>query len=226
MPILPSILIDHAHCEKKAAGTALNLIFAYVENIELCREMTEIVNEELEHFHMVLDLLGPARHPLPPADAVDLRPRAERPGAQAGAAAGRRSAARGRADRGPLVRAVPRAGRARAGRASWPSSIARCSNPKPGTTRPTRGWPKISRRKTPSWPGSTSWPPPKPRSSTAAKNCRACIAEERGASCEERRSRNAAPRVFASRSSPAPTRSQYPGPRRSISPSGHGFAAG
>jgi tRNA 2-(methylsulfanyl)-N6-isopentenyladenosine37 hydroxylase len=54
---LESILIDHAHCEKKAAGTALNLIFAYVENIELCREMTEIVKEELEHFHMVLDLL-------------------------------------------------------------------------------------------------------------------------------------------------------------------------
>jgi tRNA-(ms[2]io[6]A)-hydroxylase len=54
---LPSILIDHAHCEKKAAGTALNLIFAYVEDVELCREMTEIVNEELEHFHMVLALL-------------------------------------------------------------------------------------------------------------------------------------------------------------------------
>lgn len=54
---LPEVLIDHAHCEKKAAGTALNLIFAYVENEELCREMTEIVNEELEHFHMVLDLL-------------------------------------------------------------------------------------------------------------------------------------------------------------------------
>jgi tRNA-(ms[2]io[6]A)-hydroxylase len=58
---LPSILIDHAHCEKKAAGTALNLIFAYVENIDLCREMTEIVREELEHFHMVLDLLAKRR---------------------------------------------------------------------------------------------------------------------------------------------------------------------
>ena len=54
---LPDILIDHAHCEKKAAGTALNLMFAYVENEQLCREMTVIVNEELEHFHMVLDLL-------------------------------------------------------------------------------------------------------------------------------------------------------------------------
>jgi tRNA-(ms[2]io[6]A)-hydroxylase len=54
---LDSVLIDHAHCEKKAAGTAMNLIVAYVDHRELCREMTEIVNEELEHFHMVLDLL-------------------------------------------------------------------------------------------------------------------------------------------------------------------------
>src|SRR5215203_371704 len=54
---LDQILIDHAHCEKKAAGTALNLIFHYVEDIELCREMTEIVGEELEHFHMVIELL-------------------------------------------------------------------------------------------------------------------------------------------------------------------------
>ena len=54
---LPEVLIDHAHCEKKAAGTAMNLIFAYVDDLELCREMTEIVNEELEHFHMVTDLL-------------------------------------------------------------------------------------------------------------------------------------------------------------------------
>ncbi len=54
---LEEILIDHAHCEKKAAGCALNLIFAYVDNQELCRELAEIVNEELEHFVMVLDLL-------------------------------------------------------------------------------------------------------------------------------------------------------------------------
>lgn len=54
---LEEILIDHAHCEKKAAGCAMNMIFAYVDNQELCREMAEIVNEELEHFVMVLDLL-------------------------------------------------------------------------------------------------------------------------------------------------------------------------
>jgi tRNA-(ms[2]io[6]A)-hydroxylase len=54
---LPEILIDHAHCERKAAGTALNLIFAYVERVDLCRQLSEIVDEELDHFRQVLDLL-------------------------------------------------------------------------------------------------------------------------------------------------------------------------
>ena len=54
---LEEILIDHAHCEKKAAGCAMNLIFSYIDRTDLCREMSEIVNEELEHFVMVLDLL-------------------------------------------------------------------------------------------------------------------------------------------------------------------------
>jgi len=57
---LPEILIDHAHCEKKAAACAMNLILAYVDKTELCRELSGIVVEELEHFQMVLDLL-PAR---------------------------------------------------------------------------------------------------------------------------------------------------------------------
>jgi tRNA-(ms[2]io[6]A)-hydroxylase len=55
---LDEILVDHAHCEKKAAGVAMNLLFAYVDHLELAREMTAIVNEELEHFRMVLDLLA------------------------------------------------------------------------------------------------------------------------------------------------------------------------
>jgi tRNA-(ms[2]io[6]A)-hydroxylase len=55
---LPEILIDHAHCEKKAAGTAMSLFSAYIENQDLCRAMTVIVNEELEHFQLVIDLLN------------------------------------------------------------------------------------------------------------------------------------------------------------------------
>ncbi len=54
---LDEILIDHAHCERKAAATAMNLMNAYTENRDLCREMTRIIQEELEHFDMVLNIL-------------------------------------------------------------------------------------------------------------------------------------------------------------------------
>jgi len=54
---LDEILIDHAHCERKAASTAMNLMNSYTEDRELCREMTRIVEEELEHFEMVLCIL-------------------------------------------------------------------------------------------------------------------------------------------------------------------------
>ena len=54
---LDDLLVDHAHCEKKAAGVAMNLLFSYVDHVELAREMTMIVAEELEHFRLVLDLL-------------------------------------------------------------------------------------------------------------------------------------------------------------------------
>jgi tRNA-(ms[2]io[6]A)-hydroxylase len=54
---LDDVIIDHAHCEKKAAGVAMNLLFSYVDRVELARAMTEIVSEELEHFRLVLDVL-------------------------------------------------------------------------------------------------------------------------------------------------------------------------
>ncbi len=54
---LEEILLDHAHCEKKAAGTAMNLIFAYVDHVELVKQLSPIVTEELEHFRLVIDLI-------------------------------------------------------------------------------------------------------------------------------------------------------------------------
>ena len=54
---LNDVLIDHAHCEQKAASTAMNLMFEYVEYQEVCDAMSEIIAEELEHFHMVLGIL-------------------------------------------------------------------------------------------------------------------------------------------------------------------------
>jgi tRNA-(ms[2]io[6]A)-hydroxylase len=69
-PHLDVLLIDHAHCEKKAAGAAMNLLFAYVDRVPLVRELSDIVREELDHFQQVLDLLerrGIAFRKLPPS---------------------------------------------------------------------------------------------------------------------------------------------------------------
>ena len=55
---IDAILLDHAHCEHKAAATAMSLMGAYIEKRDLCEEMTRIVEEELEHFHLVLKLLA------------------------------------------------------------------------------------------------------------------------------------------------------------------------
>jgi tRNA 2-(methylsulfanyl)-N6-isopentenyladenosine37 hydroxylase len=55
---LDEVLLDHAHCEKKAAGTAMNLIFAYVDRVELVKQLSAIVVEELDHFRQVIDLLA------------------------------------------------------------------------------------------------------------------------------------------------------------------------
>ena len=54
---LPTLLIDHANCEKRAASTALNLIFRYVDKPELSLKLSKLAREELRHFEQVLTLL-------------------------------------------------------------------------------------------------------------------------------------------------------------------------
>jgi tRNA-(ms[2]io[6]A)-hydroxylase len=54
---IDEILIDHAHCEQKAASTAISLIVSFPEFTELVNEMTDLVQEEMSHFKMVHDLL-------------------------------------------------------------------------------------------------------------------------------------------------------------------------
>jgi tRNA 2-(methylsulfanyl)-N6-isopentenyladenosine37 hydroxylase len=49
-----ALLIDHAHCEKKAASTAINLIFRYPEHDILLRPLSSLAREELAHFELVL----------------------------------------------------------------------------------------------------------------------------------------------------------------------------
>ncbi len=50
---LDTILLDHSHCERKAAGVALNLMFRYPSHTQLVRQLTAIAREELEHFEQV-----------------------------------------------------------------------------------------------------------------------------------------------------------------------------
>lgn len=54
---IDEILIDHAHCEQKAASTAISLIVSFPEYTDLVQEMIALVKEEMSHFKMVLDKL-------------------------------------------------------------------------------------------------------------------------------------------------------------------------
>jgi len=55
------LLIDHANCEKKAASTALALMFAYAEDLELTGKMSRLAREELRHYEQVAKLIRSLR---------------------------------------------------------------------------------------------------------------------------------------------------------------------
>jgi tRNA-(ms[2]io[6]A)-hydroxylase len=54
---LDVLLVDHANCEKKAASTALALMFAYAEDLDLAEQMSRLAREELRHYEQVAQLL-------------------------------------------------------------------------------------------------------------------------------------------------------------------------
>lgn len=51
------LLTDHANCEKKAASSALALIFAYPEDRQLTSALSRLAREELRHFEQVQALM-------------------------------------------------------------------------------------------------------------------------------------------------------------------------
>lgn len=51
------LLIDHANCEKKAASTALNLMYRYIDQPRLLHKMSRLAREELRHFEQVLSIM-------------------------------------------------------------------------------------------------------------------------------------------------------------------------
>ena len=66
------LLVDHANCEKKAAATAMNLMYRHIESPRLLVTMARLAREELLHFQQVVELmtargiaysyLGPSRY--------------------------------------------------------------------------------------------------------------------------------------------------------------------
>ncbi len=55
---LPLIMIDHANCEKKAAATAMNLLFKYTDTpTDLLEKMSQLAREELLHFEQVITMM-------------------------------------------------------------------------------------------------------------------------------------------------------------------------
>ena len=62
------VLIDHAHCERKAAGSAVQMMFRYLCEPGLGEVLSPLAREELEHFEQVLAVLqsrGRYLEPLP-----------------------------------------------------------------------------------------------------------------------------------------------------------------
>lgn len=52
------LLIDHAQCEKKAASTAMSLMYRYVDRPLLLTKMSQLAREELLHFEQVIKVMG------------------------------------------------------------------------------------------------------------------------------------------------------------------------
>ncbi len=52
-----TLLIDHANCEKKAASTALNLMYRYVGHYQLLNKLSRLAREELRHFEQVIAIM-------------------------------------------------------------------------------------------------------------------------------------------------------------------------
>lgn len=54
---IPLLLQDHANCEKKAASTAMNLLFRYNDKQDLQEWLTQLAREELLHYEQVMEIM-------------------------------------------------------------------------------------------------------------------------------------------------------------------------
>lgn len=73
------LLIDHANCEKKAASTAMNLMYRYVDNHELLNKMSRLAREELRHFEQVMAIMKKRGVDYPHIEAAEYAGRLRKP---------------------------------------------------------------------------------------------------------------------------------------------------
>jgi tRNA-(ms[2]io[6]A)-hydroxylase len=66
MADLDATLGDHAHCEKKAAATALKLVADNADKPDLVRKLARLAQDETHHFLSVLNELAQRGRTLPP----------------------------------------------------------------------------------------------------------------------------------------------------------------
>ncbi|NJL84782.1 MAG: tRNA-(ms[2]io[6]A)-hydroxylase [Leptolyngbyaceae cyanobacterium SM1_1_3] len=66
---LDTVLLDHSHCERKAASNALNFMFRYPSSVALVKALTALAQEELSHFELVNQWLERRQVPLAPLSA-------------------------------------------------------------------------------------------------------------------------------------------------------------
>ncbi|MCH2187296.1 tRNA-(ms[2]io[6]A)-hydroxylase [Myxococcota bacterium] len=69
-PHMDEVLVDHAHCEKKAAGAAVKLLFSYPHHRFIQAPLAQLAREELTHFEQILAVLdrrGIVYRSLPPS---------------------------------------------------------------------------------------------------------------------------------------------------------------
>ncbi len=52
------LLIDHANCEKKAAATAMSLMYRHTRKTDLLAKMSQLAREELLHFQQVVEIMA------------------------------------------------------------------------------------------------------------------------------------------------------------------------
>lgn len=68
---LDTLIIDHANCEKKAASTALSLLYRYTDKPDLLRKLSQLAREELLHFEQVTEIMATREIPYRTVSAAD-----------------------------------------------------------------------------------------------------------------------------------------------------------